>query len=119
MTPSPPANDTGFRVEHRTLKSLLARLTWVLLGPVVLGLLTVGILSTGSGWLTVLDLAFMLVVALMLLGRWHEARSGSAMTLYGQPATPEQCRRYLRVLPAAALVLWLLANVLGNHVLAA
>jgi hypothetical protein len=53
----------------------------------------------------------------MLLGRWVEHRSGTALTARGDIATDEHFRRYMITLPAGAAGLWIVANVLGNHVL--
>lgn len=94
-----------------------ARLTWILAGPIALLGITYGIVSSGTGWLTRLDAAFCVVAGLMLLGRWVEQRSGTATTLTGEPATPGQLKRYITILIPAAAVVWVIANVVGNHVL--
>jgi divalent metal cation (Fe/Co/Zn/Cd) transporter len=116
MNPDPPpaAPQPG---EITSFVVLGARLTWVLLGPFALLGITYGIVTAGTGWLTGLDAGFGLVVGLMLLGRWLEQRSGTATTLTGAPATPEQLKRYVAVLLPAAAAVWVLANVVGNHVL--
>lgn len=95
-----------------------ARLMWVIVGPLVLLAITYGIVIRGSGWMTALDAAFGLVVILMLLGRWVEQRSGQATNLSGEPARPEQFRRYVLILPMFAVAVWVIANALGNHILA-
>ena len=110
---SPPTK-TG---EINSFWVLGARLTWVFLGPVALLAITYGIVTGGTGWLTAFDAAFAVVAALMLLGRWTEQRSGSAMTLTGQPATDEQLKHYVTVLIPVAVAVWVVANVVGNHVL--
>jgi len=103
--------------EISSLGVLGARLTWVLAGPLALIGITYGIVSSGTGWLTGLDAAFGIVVVLMLLGRWVEQRAGTTTTLTGEPATPEQFKRYMTLLPPLAAAVWIVANVLGNHVL--
>jgi len=103
--------------EINSVAVLGARLTWVMLGPAALLLITWGIVSRGSGWLTVLDAAFGVVVGLMVLGRWVEQRSGVATTVTGEPATPEHLKRYMTILIPATAAAWIIANVLGNHVL--
>jgi len=75
------------------------------------------IVTTGSGWLTSWDVAFCVVVALMMAGRWVELRSGTATTITGEPATAAQCKRYDWVLLTVAGGLWIAANVVGNHVI--
>ena len=94
-----------------------ARITWVALGPAALLFTTYGIIANGTGWLTGLDAFFGVVVGLMLLGRWVDHRSGSSTTLMGEPATDQQFRKYLAMLPPLAASLWIAANALGNHVL--
>lgn len=99
-----------------SLGVLGARLTWILLGPLALAVITWGIVSRGNGWFTGLDAAFGIVVGLMLLGRWVEQRSGTATTLTGEPAAPEQFRRFMTLLPPLAAAVWIIANLAGNHV---
>jgi hypothetical protein len=62
---------------------------WFMLGPATLVGITYGIVNGGSGWLTGLDAAYLVVIALMVSGRWYEQRSGMAMTAEGKPATWE------------------------------
>ncbi len=112
--------DSQLQTGSRPINSLAvlgARLTWVFVGPLVLLGITWGIVSQGTGWLTRLDAAFGIVVGLMLVGRWVEHRSGTATTLTGTPATPEQFRRYMIRLPSLACAVWVVANIVGNHLL--
>lgn len=94
-----------------------ARVTWTLVGPLVLILLTIGIITSGTGWLTWLDATFGLVVALMIAGRWVEQRSGRAQTATGGPSTMANYRRYVVGLVPFALIVWVIANLVGNHCL--
>ena len=110
---APPANPG----EISSFGVLLARLMWVLAGPLALLGVTYSIVSGGTGWLTGLDAAFGVVVGLMLVGRWYEHRSGEATTLTGEVATPEHFRRYMMLLPTAAVIVWVVANAVGNHIL--
>jgi hypothetical protein len=96
---------------------LLGRLVWIVLGPLAASLTAVGIVTAGTGWLTTLDLAYCIVVTLMVCGRWVEHQSGQATTSYGEPATWQHFRRYVIVLLPAAAAHWIVANVLGNHLL--
>ena len=52
-----------------SIRVLFARLFWSTLGPLVLVGLSFGIVKTGSGWLTTLDLLFGIVVLLVLAAR--------------------------------------------------
>ncbi|MBN1511695.1 MAG: hypothetical protein JXB13_06750 [Phycisphaerae bacterium] len=101
-----------------SLRVLAARMIWVFFGPVALALILWQIVACGDGWRTTLDVLFAAVLALMLLARWVEQRSGEATTLMGEPATPRHWRRGSAMLFVGAIAVWVLANVLGNHVLA-
>lgn len=110
--------DTNPKIKPITSLSVLgARLTWIFAGPVALLFAAYGIVVAGSGWLTLLDAAFLAIVLFMLLGRWTEQRSGCAMTVYGDRPQPQQYRRYMTTLPVVAIAIWISANVLGNHLL--
>lgn len=117
MTSNPHSLDEHQVGQISSLRVLFARVTWTILGPFALLLLSVGIVSQGNGWATALDVCFGVVVGVMLLARWVEQRSGSATTLHGEPATPEQSKRYMIGLPCVAVALWGGANFLGNHIL--
>ncbi len=97
---------------------VMGRLMWMFFGPMLLCFITYGIVTSGSGWLTTRDIAFGVVIALMAGGRWWEHRSGAAMTATGDPATEAHLTRYVQILLPLAAVVWVVANVLGNHVLA-
>ena len=96
---------------------LLGRLTWMMVGPVLLAYLTYSIITSGSGWLTPLDFAYAAIALLMLGGRWIEQRSGAAMTVMGNRSTNEHFARYVRILLPTAIGAWIAANVVGNHLL--
>jgi hypothetical protein len=103
--------------EGAMLLAAVGRLTWMLFGPLVLVVSTYGILTNKGGWLTVADVAFFAALGGMLLGRWLEFRAGNPQKSTGEPATPEDLRRYYFVVVPAGLVLWVVANYLGNHLL--
>lgn len=107
---------TSSRKPVGSLAVLGARVSWTLLGPAGVFFATMMILTQGTGWLTGADLAFTLIVGLILFGRWYEHRSGTATTLYGEPETPEQYRRFMVITPAVLVGIWIVANILGNHV---
>ena len=100
-----------------SLGVLFARFFGALLGPMVLVLTTMSIVNSGSGWFTKLDALFACLVVLTVASRWVEQRSGSATTAKGEPATMQDFRRYVRSVLLIATLVWVAANLLGNHVL--
>lgn len=101
--------------EIESIFVLGARLTWVAIGPVALILATIGIARNPQGWFTYIDACFGAIVAIMLLGRWIEQRSGCAMTAQGAPATERDFHRYIAGLVGLAGAAWVAANVFANH----
>ena len=98
-----------------SFKVLVAHVTWIFVGPLILVLILANIVRAGTGWLTALDATFFVLVAAMILCRWVDQRSGQGTTMTGEPSTWENFRRYALLLPPLAVGLWALANVLGNH----
>ena len=100
-----------------SLGVLFATVFCSLLGPMLLALTAMGIVNSGSGWFTKLDAIFAGLLALIVACRWVEQRSGSATTAKGEPATMQDFRRYVRSVLLIATLIWVAANLLGNHVL--
>ena len=100
-----------------SLGVLFATVFRALLGPMLLALTAMGILNSGSGWFTKLDAIFAGLLALMVACRWVEQRSGSATTAKGERSTMQDFRRYVRSVLLIATLIWVAANLLGNHVL--
>jgi hypothetical protein len=100
-----------------SLTAVLARVFWMLLGPLLLLLMTFTVVQTGNGWSTTADFAFLGILGAMMLARWLEFRSGEAQTADGDPATPQDLRRYLIGVAGLGLSVWVAANVVGNYML--
>jgi hypothetical protein len=98
---------------------LVCRLFWFMGGPFLLLLLTYWIVVEGEGWATIIDLSFALVIAAMILARWAEFAGGNATDAYGVSLTGAKLKRYALVVAIVGLTLWLVANVIGNHMLTA
>jgi hypothetical protein len=101
--------------ELRPVLGVLGRLIWMLLGPIALLGLLVLIGANGNGWFTAADLAFFVVLALMLAGRWLEFYGGNPQTADGEPATPRHLHRYWLGAGLGGLACWVAANLVGNH----
>jgi hypothetical protein len=111
-----PPDDSKARPIN-SLLVLLGRLAWAAVGPVLLVGALYGVMHH-QGWLTFWDLFYVLVVVIMLAGRWVEHRSGSATKLTGEPAGVGHFSRYASVMLPCTVAAWVVANVLTNHVLA-
>jgi hypothetical protein len=94
---------------------LIAHVTWYFVGPLALLMTLFNIVNAGTGWATVLDAVFFVLVGLTVWCRWFDQRSGQATNSYGEPSTWEDCRRYMLWLPVVAGVAWIVANLIGNH----
>ena len=94
---------------------LFAHVVWFFLGPLTLLMILFGIVNVGSGWATVLDAVFFLLVVLIIGCRWIDQRSGQGTTDSGEPSTWDDFRRYALFAPIIAGVAWITANVLGNY----
>lgn len=107
-TPNAAPVITSFRV-------LFAHVTWFFAGPLALLLTFFSIVNAGTGWATVLDAVFFVLVGLSVWCRWFDQRSGQSTTCDGEPSTIADCRRYMLWMPVVAGVAWIVANVIGNH----
>ena len=78
------------RPEERGISSwsvLFGRLMWFMICPAILMGTVYGIVTRGSGWVSGANVTYVVTVALMVLGRWKEQRSGCATLADGKPAT--------------------------------
>ncbi|MCI0681008.1 MAG: hypothetical protein L0Y71_02800 [Gemmataceae bacterium] len=95
--------------------SVLARVVWLMVGPMLLLVLALVVIKTGNGWFTVADMAFLAVLAVTILARWWEFRGGAAKTSTGEAATPAHLRRFVVGALVVGLAGWAVANYLANH----
>jgi hypothetical protein len=96
---------------------LCSRMMWTVFGPLLFAFLVYTIAANSSGWFTGIDACYAAVLIAMIACRWHEQRSGSATTISGQPATQAHFRRYAVILALLGMTVWLISNILGNHLL--
>lgn len=94
------------------------RVFWMVIGPAALAMLCFDLTKKGGGWMTGPDIAYLTTLALMLVARVFEFRSGSALTTYGEPLTATRLNRYLLVAGGVGLAVWAAANAVGNYWLA-
>ncbi|MGD0652880.1 MAG: hypothetical protein ABSA16_00920 [Thermoguttaceae bacterium] len=96
-----------------SLKILALHLTWFILGPVALFVSILSIVSAGTNWLSVRDIVFYGVVALMIFARWVDQKSGQGTTSEGKPSTWKDFQQYVVILSAFAVGAWLMAKAFG------
>ncbi|MBI1852968.1 MAG: hypothetical protein HYR85_21715 [Planctomycetes bacterium] len=93
---------------------LFAKVSWALLGPLVLGGIAVAIATRPRGWFTWIDAAFAAGVFLVLAARTVDQHAGTATTAAGRRATTVDFRRFCIVLTAGAAVAWIAAHLIGG-----
>jgi len=91
----------------------LARLFWMMAGPAALLLLTVSIAHKDAGWFTPTSIAFLIVLVGTIVARRSDPQNS-----YGDPTTTVDLQRHLIGTVSVGLMLWVAANLLGNHWLA-
>lgn len=97
---------------------LFGRLFWMMVGPGTLLVSAVLIVSSArAGWRTGADIMYWIALAGMILGRYVEHRGGNPRTSTGDPATVGDLRRYVITTAIVGAVVWVIANVVSNHVL--
>lgn len=100
---------------HTTAPSAaLGRIVWMMLGPLLLIVAGFAIVSSDDGWTAFSDIAYLVILAAMLVGRWLEFRGGQPERADGAPATASDLTRYLLLAPLVGIAGWILANLVGN-----
>jgi hypothetical protein len=93
----------------------LARLFWMMIGPILLFILAFANTMDRNGWHSGADIGFFIVLIATVYARWREYRAGGAQTADGQPATPAQVHRFIAATLAIGLAVWAIANAIGNY----
>jgi hypothetical protein len=98
---------------QRSGVGVLVRLGWLAVGNLVLAICAIAIAKHSGSFLSPADAVFWATVAILVwLRRFDITRMGGE-TAAGQPATLRHWRRYVGLLFAVALALWLIAHALG------
>jgi hypothetical protein len=87
------------------------------MGPMILALLTIGIVKRGAGWMTPFDIGFLVVLLMIIVARRVEFREGDPRTAFGEPATAVHLRNFAWGTFFVGIAVFAVANVLGNHVI--
>ena len=103
---------------NNSVLAVLGRAFWVMFGPLLLTASGLMILfRTGTGWRTGADITFLATLLLMVLARWAEFSGGEPLKSTGEPATPQDLRRFTGAVMIGGLGFYVLANLLSNYVL--
>jgi hypothetical protein len=92
-------------------RALLGRMTWMLFGPMLLFFAAGAVATRSKGFFSFTDLAYFLVLAAMLGGRWLEFRCGDPRTATGEPASDQHLRGYTLAVGVAGLTIWGVATL--------
>jgi hypothetical protein len=96
--------------ETTSLRQVVVRMFWMMLGPGVLALLLFNIAGQGKGWLATSSIAFLVVLGGVILARSFDPRNS-----FGEPSTTADFRRYAVGALGLGVAAWALANLLGIH----
>lgn len=99
--------------QSTSLIGIFARLFWMMAGPAILLLLAYTLASNEKGWLAPSSIAFLVVLAGVVIARWLDPHTSE-----GEPTTPAHLRKYMVSTVGMGLLAWVIANLLGNHLLA-
>lgn len=109
------ANDrteqTSRHPEYQSPAGCLSRLFWMAAGNIALVIAALAIYKS-AGW-SIADLAFWLIVGLLIGGRYIDIVRYQGMTVHGEPATTAHLKRYALLLLAVAAAVWAVARALG------
>lgn len=97
--------------------AVLARITWMMIGPLAIAMAAYRVWSSGGGWVTATNQAYFIALAITLLGRVLEFCGGNPQRATGEPATSSDLRTYIAGVIVVGLLLWLTVNVLGTYAL--
>ena len=109
---APPVNEPD-EAEYDSPLLLLTRMYWMGFGPIFALLSLIGVAGNSTGWLTVIDSVYFVLLALLPFSRWLEFRLGKAETSAGKPATGTDLRNYLVVIAVGGLLAWAIAKLVG------
>jgi hypothetical protein len=90
----------------------LGRIVWIALGPAVLAISAMYIVESGASWRSPASVFYFATLAVIIFGRWVEARSGHPLDSFGEPATPKDFHRHVVLVLLIGVAIWVLANAI-------
>jgi hypothetical protein len=88
----------------------LARLFWIMGGPALMLFLAAVMVQRGGGWYAPASVAFLVVMIAVAAIRRLDPHNG-----YGEASAPEDLRKHAIVTFGMGLIVWIIANLLGNQ----
>lgn len=114
MTEKTPQHDSAVQ-PITSLWVLICRVTWLFAGPMILAFLALAIFNRNDGWIAATDLGFLVVMAATVGARWIAFHSGDTSNSNGEATSLDQLRRYSIGFLTGGILVWIAANVTGNH----
>lgn len=99
------------QVEYQSLAGCLPRLFWGMVGNIALAAAALAIYNA-PGW-SIADLAFWLIVGLLIGARYLDIVRYQGTTAHGEPATIAHFKRYVLMLCVTATAVWAAARAFG------
>jgi len=91
--------------------AILGRLSWMLIGPFGFLLATLGLFSRTSTLVSLVDVTYPAAVAVMILGRYTEFRTGFAVTGTGEVTTRKDLQWHIRTVLLLAVAIGIIALI--------
>lgn len=102
----------GDQEQNQSSTTPLVRFLWMVVGVIVMAFSTAFILRRDA--LDLADLLYWMAVAVMAAARVVDVIYLKGETVEGRPATVGDLRRYLILMPLAAIVIWLAAHAVAR-----
>lgn len=99
-----------------SFRVLLARVIWCCAGPILLTLWAIRIATSHDGWIAPSDIGFLAALGIVIGARWHCYSSNDRTDMQGNPTSIDQLYQYTRTWAVGGVVVWVLANLIGNFV---
>ncbi|MDP3767066.1 MAG: hypothetical protein Q8S13_03550 [Dehalococcoidia bacterium] len=97
--------------EYQSPAGRVTRIFWMGFGNIALVMAVLSIYKS-AGW-SIADLAFWLIVGLLIGARYIDIVRYKGTTAHGEPATMAHFKRYVAILLVAGAALWAVARALG------
>lgn len=97
--------------EYASMAGCLPRVFWMGVGNIALVMAALSIYAS-TGW-SIADLAFWVIVGLLVGARYIDIARYKGTTVDGEPATSAHFKRYALMLLVVSVVVWAAARLLG------